>query len=362
MLMQRSAPAITVGGGQGRMVCFSDARSKVAEREGDYSRHTRPIDGLHDLVLRWYDRNHRDLPWRLTRDPYRILVSEIMLQQTQVDRVIPKYEQFLERFPTVSDLASASLAEVLRIWSPLGYNRRARYLHLAAKAAQDRFGGSLPKSLSDLRSLPGIGRYTAGAVACFAYEQEVPIVDTNIRRVLGRIILGQRDGVGETVAWKLAHAALARGNVYNWNQALMDLGATVCDAESPRCLICPAMESCQWRSSAVSNGTTLRRVREPRAAYGPTDPGASRRRWRGRITNALRASNMMTSWSGQRFWHCSPEVTIPTEWTWMIYSPAWSTTVSLNEKSWTASPACACRDKPEWPTDRQMMSIASPKL
>jgi A/G-specific adenine glycosylase len=245
---------------------------------------------LQEVILAWYSNHRRDLPWRRTRDPYRILVSEIMLQQTQVDRVIPKYEEFLEQFPTIASLAAASLSKVLRVWSPLGYNRRARYLYLAARAAADRFQSAVPRSLADLRTLPGLGRYTAGAVACFAFEQHTPVVDTNIRRVLGRVIHGERDGVSESVIWKTAEAALPEGNAYSWNQALMDLGATVCSSEAPQCGACPAAELCRWRARAAASGESLRRLREPRSEYrSQPDPGALRRRWRGRIINALRA-------------------------------------------------------------------------
>ena len=245
---------------------------------------------LHAAILSWYFHHRRDLPWRNTRDPYRILVSEIMLQQTQVDRVIPKYEEFLKRFPSVADLAAAPLSDVLRVWSPLGYNRRARYLHLAARAASERFGGELPSSLMDLRSLPGLGRYTAGAVACFALELRTPVVDTNVRRVLGRVLHGQRDGLSDSQAWKTAEAALPAEDAYTWNQALMDLGATICGSEAPRCDVCPVAKLCLWRSQFGAEGVSFRRVREPRSEYRVVaDPGAPRRRWRGRIVEALRA-------------------------------------------------------------------------
>jgi A/G-specific adenine glycosylase len=212
-----------------------------------------------------------------------------MLQQTQVDRVIPKYEEFLGRFPTIADLAAAPLSEVLRVWSPLGYNRRARYLHLCARAASDRFGGELPGSITELRTLPGLGRYTAGAVACFAFELRTPIVDTNIRRVLGRLVHGERDGLGDSQAWKTAEAVLPDTDAYSWNQALMDLGATICGADTPRCDKCPVAHLCRWRTRLAADGRSLRRVREAHSEYRALrDPGAVRRRWRGRIVNALR--------------------------------------------------------------------------
>jgi A/G-specific adenine glycosylase len=212
-----------------------------------------------------------------------------MLQQTQVDRVIPKYEEFLGRFPSITVLAAAPLSEVLRVWSPLGYNRRARHLHLAARAANDRFGGKLPCTLADLRTLPGLGRYTAGAVACFAFELSTPVVDTNIRRVLGRLIHGERDGLSDSQAWKTAEAILPDGDAYSWNQALMDLGATICGAETPRCDECPLADMCRWRARLAATGVSAKRLREPRSEYrAAPDPGAARRRWRGRLLNALR--------------------------------------------------------------------------
>jgi A/G-specific adenine glycosylase len=245
---------------------------------------------LHAAILDWYYHHRRNLPWRNTRDPYRILVSEIMLQQTQVDRVVPKYEEFLKRFPSIADLAAAPLSDVLRVWSPLGYNRRARYLHLAARAASQRFGGKLPSSLTDLRSLPGLGRYTAGAVACFAFELRTAVVDTNVRRVLGRVLHGQRDGLNDSQAWRTAEAALPAEDAYTWNQALMDLGAMICGSEAPKCDACPAATLCLWQAQSGAQSASVRRARESRSEYrAVADRGAARRRWRGRIVEALRA-------------------------------------------------------------------------
>ena len=146
-------------------------------------------------LLAWYARHGRDLPWRRTREPYRILVSEIMLQQTQVDRVIPKYEQFLQRYPTMEDLAAARASDVRRLWYPLGYNVRPIRLHAIARETIARYGGRLPESDDALRELPGIGRYTAGAIRSFAYGQDAAILDTNVRRVLGRVFVGPRRAV-----------------------------------------------------------------------------------------------------------------------------------------------------------------------
>ena len=198
-------------------------------------------------LLAWYARHGRDLPWRRTREPYRILVSEIMLQQTQVDRVIPKYEQFLERYPTMEDLAAARARDVRRLWYPLGYNVRPLRLHAIARETVARYGGRLPDTDEDLRRLPGIGRYTAGAIRSFAYGQDAAILDTNVRRVLGRVFLGPRRlrrMRGETGWWNLSSALVPRGRAYDFNQALMDFGATWCTPRKPRCAPCPMRAFC----------------------------------------------------------------------------------------------------------------------
>jgi len=230
------------------------------------------------LLLEWYAREGRaGLPWRATRDPYAILVSEVMLQQTQVDRVIPKYLAFLERFPTLEALADAPTAEVIREWAGLGYNMRAVRLQEIARQAQRGYGGKLPESLSDLLTLKGVGRYTAGAVAAFAFGAQVATVDTNIRRTLWRLFRGVEPAVwpsGEAAAREtlaLAEWALAPGRAYDWQQALMDLGATVCVARRPACERCPLTEVCAaWAEvGAVTlfpSGEALARLREERAS------------------------------------------------------------------------------------------------
>src|SRR5579885_650843 len=181
------------------------------------------------LLLEWYDRQGRRLPWRETTDPYAVLVSEIMLQQTQVDRVLPKYREFLERFPTLAALAEAPTADVIRAWAPLGYNMRAVRLQSIARQVVAEYGGQIPLQAAELSRLKGVGRYTAGAIACFAHRQQVATVDTNIRRVLYRVFIGieQPDApVREEQSWALAEKVLPPGEAYSWNQALMDLGAT----------------------------------------------------------------------------------------------------------------------------------------
>ena len=198
-------------------------------------------------LLAWYGRHRRDLPWRRTEDPYHILVSEIMLQQTQVERVVPKYHEFLDRYPTLEALAGAPVDDVRRLWYPLGYNIRPLNLRGIARETMARYGGRLPEDAAALRTMRGIGRYTAGAVLCFAYGRAVPIVDTNVRRVLGRVFLGARRLGrlrGQRAIWELAGALVPRRRSYDYNQALMDFGATWCTARAPRCRPCPMRRFC----------------------------------------------------------------------------------------------------------------------
>jgi len=207
---------------------------------------------IRQRLLSWYDAHQRDLPWRQTRDPYAIWISETMLQQTRVETVIPYYQRFLERFPNVETLADADQEDVYSYWAGLGYYSRARNLHASAKRVVDDFGGALPERASALRSLPGVGRYTAGALASIAFDQPEAIVDGNVKRVLARR-LGIRDDVADkTVEDRLwAEAAmLARGpRPGDLNQALMELGATVCTPRSPACGACPLRRSCDARQA-----------------------------------------------------------------------------------------------------------------
>ena len=198
-------------------------------------------------LLRWYATHRRDLPWRRTADPYHILVSEIMLQQTQVDRVVPKYHEFLRRYPTFESLARARPAEVKRTWYPLGYNIRPSRLQGIARETLARYDGRLPDDSDSLRSMPGIGRYTAGAILAFAYRHDAAVVDTNVRRVLGRVFLGPRRLSrlrGQKAMWELAAALLPRRRVYDYNQGLMDFGAIWCTARAPRCHGCTMKGLC----------------------------------------------------------------------------------------------------------------------
>src|SRR5919202_43630 len=198
-------------------------------------------------LLAWYRANGRDLPWRRTDDPYHILVSEVMLQQTQVDRVLPKYHEWLQKFPSLAALASADEADVTQTWRQLGYNIRPRRLHAIARESVARYGGSLPADESTLRSFKGIGEYTAGAVLSFAFGQRAAILDTNVARVLFRVFVGRgnpKTHAMKRTLWDLSRAVLPQRHVFDFNQALMDFGATLCVARKPKCLLCPMRTDC----------------------------------------------------------------------------------------------------------------------
>ena len=199
-------------------------------------------------LLAWYRQHGRDLPWRETRDPYHILVSEVMLQQTQVDRVEPKYHEWLERYPTLEALAAAPEADAVRTWYPLGYNIRPRRLHAIAREAVSRHGGQLPGDEETLRSFKGIGAYTAGAVMSFAFGKREAILDTNVARVLFRVFIGQGEARGHAMdrrLWAISRTVLPHRHVFDFNQALMDFGATLCSARKPKCLVCPMTAHCR---------------------------------------------------------------------------------------------------------------------
>ena len=225
---------------------------------------------VHSSLLQWYQAGQRDLPWRSTADPYAILVSEIMLQQTQVDRVLPKYQQFLAAFPTLTDLAQAYTADIITVWVPLGYNRRAVSLQAIARQVIAEYGGRIPDTIDELLKLKGIGRYTAGAIACFAYGKQVATVDTNIRRVLHRVFFGlelPEPKLNDAQMLPLAEQVLPAAEAYHWNQALMDLGATFCTSSNPLCTDCPLQESCcayteMKQHSLFPSGTVMRQLRK----------------------------------------------------------------------------------------------------
>jgi A/G-specific adenine glycosylase len=255
------------------------------------------LASVHHHLLKWYAAEQRDLPWRSTHDPYAILVSEMMLQQTQVERVLPKYQQFLATFPTLADLAAAPTADVISAWVPLGYNMRAVRLQSIARQVIAEYDGRIPDTIDDLLKLKGIGRYTAGAIACFAYSKQVATIDTNIRRVLHRIFLGleyPKPHITDSEMLPFAQQVLPAEEAYNWNQALMDLGATVCTSTNPQCTRCPLQEICKayaemGQHSLFPSGIVLRQLRkvaEKKASYQTFT--ITNRYFRGRIVDLLR--------------------------------------------------------------------------
>ncbi len=198
-------------------------------------------------LLEWYRRNGRDLPWRRTDDPYHILVSEVMLQQTQVDRVLPKYAEWLTKYPSLDALAGAPVEDVTETWRPLGYNIRPRRLHAIARESVTRYGGQLPSDEETLLSFKGIGAYTAGAIRSFAFRERAAILDTNVARVLFRVFVARGDAKAHATRkhlWAVSAALVPRKDVFDFNQALMDLGAMVCVARKPKCLVCPMTKFC----------------------------------------------------------------------------------------------------------------------
>ena len=218
---------------------------------------TPPAAALPDLatpLLAWYARAKRDLPWRAVNDPYAIWVSEIMLQQTQVETVRPYYARWLAAFPTLAALAAAPQAAVLALWEGLGYYSRARNLHRAAQQVVAEHGGALPRTVAGLRALPGIGRYTAGAIASMAFGVDAAVLDGNVKRVLARVFdltVDVKSPAGEKELWALAEGLVPPGQAGDYNQALMDLGATICLPRAPLCLLCPLREQC----AAFAHGT-----------------------------------------------------------------------------------------------------------
>ena len=198
-------------------------------------------------LLDWYDRNGRTLPWRETADPYHILVSEIMLQQTQVDRVLPKYHEWLAKYPSFEALAAAPEIDVKQTWRPLGYNIRPKRLQAIAREAVAHYGGRLPADEATLLSFKGIGAYTAGAIRSFAFRERAAILDTNVARVLFRIFIGKgalKSYRTKKDLWSISAALVPRQRAFDFNQALMDFGALLCTARKPKCLVCPMAAQC----------------------------------------------------------------------------------------------------------------------
>jgi A/G-specific adenine glycosylase len=253
-------------------------------------------------VLEWGAAHRRDLPWRATRDPWSILVSEVMLQQTQVDRVISYYEAFLAAFPTPVRCARARSGDVVRLWSGLGYNRRALNLHRAAVTVAQEFGGEIPEDERDLRTLAGVGPYTARAVQAFAFELDVAPVDTNVARIVARCVVGAGVTIAETQT--VADRLLPLGRSWEFNQAMFDLGATVCTATRPSCGACPLRRQCRWKRRGLTDPDPWRASPSAR----PQSPFAgSDREGRGRLVDALRHGGVSRDrlpaacgWAGDR--------------------------------------------------------------
>jgi A/G-specific adenine glycosylase len=238
-------------------------------------------------LLRWYAEHKRDLVWRSTTDAYKILVSEIMLQQTQVKRVAQKYPLFLKQFPTLRSIADASRADVIRAWQGMGYNNRAVRLQDLAKTLVENNHGRIPDDIKSLQHLPGIGHYTANAVACFSFKRRVAVVDVNVRRVLSRLFRKMKHAdsfLEERSILEIAQKILPR-DASTWNQALMDLGSTICVARTPGCDRCPVSKFCL--SSHL--GRLKTRPYQQGAKREPSHSGIPNRLWRGKIVESLRS-------------------------------------------------------------------------
>jgi len=234
-------------------------------------------------LLAWHRRHGQHAPWRESGDPYQALVAAVMAQQTQMSRVLPKFDEFVAAFPTVEALAAAPTAEVLRRWAPLGYNMRALRLHRAAKLIARR--GGFPRSAAELQEIDGIGPFTAAIIASFSFGEAAPAIDTNMRRVLARLV-GGSGALSDRELLPAAQSLISRRAPGRWNQAMMDLGAAVCTSRAPQCGVCPLARWCRSRRRFVK---PLRRVAERRACYRaePSFHG-SRRYYRGRVVQALR--------------------------------------------------------------------------
>jgi A/G-specific adenine glycosylase len=248
-------------------------------------RATKP-ETLQHALLDWAEVSGRDLPWRRTRDPWAVLVSELMLQQTQVPRVVPKWQAFLERFPDPATCASAAPGDVVRAWQGLGYNRRALNLHRCAVDVVARHGGRLPDDLDALLALPGIGPYTARALQVFAFERDIGLVDTNAGRFLARAGAGRP--LSNMEAQRLADSLVPPGKGWSWGQAVFDLGALVCTKRDPACAVCPVRPWCAWAVSEFAGPDPISGsagISVPQSRFAGSD-----RQGRGRLVDALRVA------------------------------------------------------------------------
>ena len=236
-------------------------------------------DRIAVALLKWGSDTLRDLPWRRTRNPWHVLVSEVMLQQTSVARVLPKFEAFINEFPTPHDLASAPLGDALRLWSGLGYPRRCRNLREAARVLHEDFNGEFPESVDALLTLPGVGQYTSRAVLAFAFEHDVAVVDTNVSRVLSRL---EGRALKAKELQVLADSFVPQGLGWEWNQVMMDFGARHCTARQPQCAQCPLRQLCVWKGEGVDPAPASAGASKPQGRFEGSD-----RQARGRAMRAV---------------------------------------------------------------------------
>ena len=252
------------------------------------------MNPLEKPIVSWFKRNKRDLPWRTTT-PWGVMVSEYMLQQTPVNRVLPKWIEWMERWPTPADLAQASPAQVITAWGRLGYPRRALRLHAAAQIIADDFSNEVPENLETLQTLPGIGEYTAAAIAAFAFDQRTLVMDVNIRRVLTRVIDGDEHPKPAPTSREKARrlALLPEKNAHIWAAATMELGAIVCTSKNPKCELCPVISACNWRKNGYPKSDLIRKSQD----WHGTD-----RKCRGTIVQALRENESLTENAIKKLW------------------------------------------------------------
>jgi len=252
------------------------------------------MNPLEKPIVNWFKRNKRDLPWRTTT-PWGVMVSEYMLQQTPVNRVLPKWIEWMERWPTPKDLAAATPAQVITAWGRLGYPRRALRLHAAAQIIAEDFNNEVPEDELTLQQLPGIGEYTAAAIAAFAFDQRTLVMDVNIRRVLTRVIDGNEHPKPAPTSRERARrlALLPEKNAHIWAAATMELGAIVCTSKNPKCELCPVISACNWRKNGYPKSDLVRKSQD----WHGTD-----RKCRGTIVQALRENESLTENAIKKLW------------------------------------------------------------